>query len=384
MNSPHQKNGKYRWVARAVVKALVLFVALNLLFAVVFPVSALGRVTAYNHLFPGRLRLPYSDTPGTSYSLSPYNLDAMFAAHELSAGEKPDDEFRVLLLGDSSTWGFLLPAQQTLSAQLNSSGIETADGRQVRFYNLGYPVMSLTKDLLMLSHGMRYEPDLVVWLLTLESFPVDKQLFPPLLLNNPDAVRELASDYDLDLDIVGAEFEERSFWERSIIGARRELADWLRLQLYGVMWAATGIDQHIPEVFTPLMEDLPADDTFHNLTPPVLHMDDLAIDVLAAGIEMAGDVPVLIVNEPMFISQGENSDVRYNFYYPRWAYDGYRELIQAESDENGWHYIDLWDSVPADEFTNSAVHISPAGVGIFAGQLIDAIREHLADRAGGS
>ncbi len=55
----------------------------------------------------------------------------------------------------------------------------------MRAYNLGYPVMSLTKDLLILDYAQRYQPDLIIWAVTLESFPYDKQLFPPLLQNNP-------------------------------------------------------------------------------------------------------------------------------------------------------------------------------------------------------
>jgi hypothetical protein len=41
---------------------------------------------------------------------------------------------------------------------------------------------------------MRYQPDLIVWPITLESFPYDKQLFPPLLLNNPGPVKKLIND----------------------------------------------------------------------------------------------------------------------------------------------------------------------------------------------
>ena len=29
----------------------------------------------------------------------------------------------------------------------------------------------------------------------------------------------------------------------------------------------------------------------------------------------------------------------------------------------GWNYVDLWDEVPSDEFTDSAIHYSSAGVG---------------------
>ena len=45
-----------------------------------------------------------------------------------------------------------------------------------------------------------------------------------------------------------------TFWDRTLIGARRPLADLLRLQLYGVLWAATGIDQDIPAKLHPAAE----------------------------------------------------------------------------------------------------------------------------------
>ena len=126
-------------------KAILIFVALNLVFAIWFPLPALGRISAYNHIFPGRKRLPYSDNPQKAYNLSLYNLEAMFASHEIAAGDKPADEYRVILIGDSATWGFLLPSEHTVSAYLDGAGIKLPDGRHVRVYNLGYPVMSLTK-----------------------------------------------------------------------------------------------------------------------------------------------------------------------------------------------------------------------------------------------
>jgi hypothetical protein len=299
----------------------------------------------------------------------------MFASHELSAGPKPPGEYRVILIGDSSTWGFLLNVKDTLSGDINAADYRLPDGRQVRAYNLGYPVMSLTKDLLILSYARRYQPDLIVWPLTLESFPYDKQLFPPLLQQNPQAVAGLIRSNHLKLNPQDPQLAFPSFWQRSLIGQRRTLADLVRLQFYGVLWAATGIDQDIPETYKPRMEDLPADESFHNLKPPHLTAGDLAFDVLQAGIRAAGKTPVLLINEPMFISQGKNSDIRYNFYYPRWAYDDYRRLLQAQSQANGWRYRDLWDAVDPTEFTNSAVHLSPKGEARFAHLVGQAILE---------
>ena len=89
---------------------------------------------------------------------------------------------------------------------------------------------------------------------------------------------------------------------------------------------------------------------------------------------MAGRTPILLINEPMFISQGVNSDIRYNYYYPRWAYDDYRALLAGESLRQNWNYLDLWDAVPGSEFTNTAVHLSPAGSAMFAQHVLEAIR----------
>ncbi len=80
-------------------------------------------------------------------------------------------------------------------------------------------------------------------------------------------------------------------------------------------------------------------------------------------------VPMLIINEPTFISAGQNSDIRYNFFYPRWAYDDYRPLLAEFSQQNSVPYLDLWDLVPGSEFTNSAVHLTPLGSQMVADQI---------------
>jgi hypothetical protein len=358
-----------RFARNVILKAGALFIIANLLFSLFYPMPALGGVSIYNRLIPGRLRLPYSDNPSQAYSLSLFNLDAMFASHEISAGAKPAGEFRVILVGDSSTWGFLLPAQETLAAQLNAvaAANHASDqqarlaGKRLRFYNLGYPVMSLAKDLLILSYAQKFQPDLVVWLTTLESFPYDKQLFPPLLQNNPAPLARLIETYQLKLDPHDPSLVWPGFWRRTLLGARRPLADLLRLQLYGAMWAATGIDQYLPQSYSPPQKDLASDLSFHNLPPPHLTQSDLAFDVLAAGIHLVQPTPLLVINEPMFISQGQNSQIRYNFYYPRWAYDDFRQLLAEQCSLKGWNCRDLWDSIPAEQFTNSAVHLSSTG-----------------------
>ncbi len=357
-----------RFLLNVVVKALLLFALVDVLVAVVDPLPWLGRLSAYNVVLPGRLRLPYGDAPDLDYNLSLFQLDAMFASQQ-AARPKAADEYRVLLMGDSSVWGWLLPPGQTLAAQLDAAHYSTTSGKHVRFYNLGYPILSLTKDLLLLSMVQRYQPDLIVWPVTLESFPADKQLFPPLVQHNPERMRELIARYHLSLNPNDPTFVNPSFWDRTLIGRRRDVADLLRLQLYGVEWAATGIDQNVPATYTPLSVDLAADTSFHGLQPPHLAAGDLAFDVLEAGLAEAGPVPVLLVNEPIFVSGGQNSDIRYNFFYPRWAYDDYRQLLGDQARTSGWHYLDLWQAAGNDQFTDSPIHLTAAGNARLAAQL---------------
>ncbi len=364
-----------RFALRIVAKTLGLFVVLNVIFALTDPVPALGRLSLYNALWPGRARLPYGDDPSKAYNLSLFDLNAMFASHELAGAPKSDDEFRVLLIGDSATWGWLLRNEDTLAGLINAMQLETRDGRAVRAYNLGYPIMSLTKDLLVLSHAMQYQPDMVVWLITLESFPADRQLAHPIVQNNAEAVRALIADYQLRSDPDDPSLVTPSFLDRTIIGRRRALADWLRLQGYGALWGATRIDQHYPDHYEPAQRDLDADASFKGLQPPTLPVEALAFDVLDAGLRMAADasVAMLVVNEPILISQGRNSDVRYNFFYPRWAYDQYRALLREHLAQRRVSYLDAWDLVPQEEFTNSAVHLTPKGTRMLAAEIVAGI-----------
>jgi hypothetical protein len=349
-------------IARVFLKAAILFVLLNLVFAAARPLDALGRLSLYNLAFPGRARLPYGEVPADDLNLTLNNLPAMFAAHELSRPPAPD-EFRVLLIGDSGAWGWFLTPGETLAGQLNALDLRAADGRRVVVYNLGYPVMSLTKDLLLLDVALeRTEVDLILWPFTLQSFARTRQLEHPLLHENAGRVRDLIDRYDLTLDPADPRFVDRSFLQETIAGRRRDLADLLRLQSYGLAWAATGRDQAIPDEIPLRKTDLEVDESWLDVEDRrPLTADDLALGVLAAGIERAGNIPVVVINEPMYVSAGANSDVRYNSFYPRWAYDQYREMLAELAAAEGWMYLDLWDAIPPQEFTDTPVHLTPAG-----------------------
>jgi hypothetical protein len=361
-----------RFYRNVLLKALLLLVIFNLLLAFLPRISDKDQLSLYNNLVPGRQRFPFGEAPQQAYNFSLYDLDAMFSSHEVSALSGNKDELRVFLLGDSSVWGTLLQPEETLAGRLNAAEL-SCSGQLVHFYNLGYPTISLTKDLMVLERAMRYQPDQIIWLTTLEAFPIEKQLASPLAKNNPERILPLAEQYNLPLEVTAL---EEDLWSRTLWGQRRKLADWLRLQVYGVMWAATGIDQFYDD-YEPAAWDLEPDQNYYDFTPPNLGNEHLLWQSLPAALDLAGETPLWIINEPIMISTGENSDLRYNFFYPRWAYDQYRTELADRTQRLSIPYIDAWDWIDPREFTNSAIHLTPAGQKEFAERLWNQMQGNL-------
>jgi len=351
----------------ALLKATLLFVLFNFAFLFMNDIP-FGKLSLYNIIFPGRERFPFGETR-EAYNLSLFDLDAMFASHTLAGMEKTPDEYRVLLIGDSSVWGTLLAPEHTLAGHLNVSPI-TACGKQVRAYNLGYPTISLMKDLMILDQAKQYQPDMVIWLTTLEAFPKDKQFDSPIVANNSERIQQLITNYQLAMDPNDPALVNASQWDQTFLSRRRALADLLRLQIYGALWASTGIDQFYPEDYERAQIDLEPEPEFHGLASL---QEALAFDVLDAGMS-AAPVPTILINEPILISNGLNSDIRYNFFYPRWAYDEYRQLLSERAAARKWHYLDLWDLVPLQKFTNSAIHLTPEGEAMLSDEITKTIQ----------
>lgn len=359
------------FLLRVMFKAVLLFGLCNLIFALTYPLplDILGRISAYNVVSIGRDRLPHAPNPQTWYSVTMNNVTAMMASHGVS-NRKAEDEFRVFLLGDSATWGWLLENDETLAAALNALALQPDDQRIV-FYNLAYPEPSVTKDVLLLDSALHHQPDAIIWLLSPTSLLPSAQTGTPLLDSNTGRISELlGASSNISVEPI-------SFADRTIIGQREALANWTRLQTYSISWTATEIDQAIPDDFNRVSVDLDNDESWDVYAEPTtFSVDDLVFDILDFGIAHA-DVPVLLVNEPMFISDGANSDVRYNANYPIWAYDQYRVLFADVAAEMDWNYVDLWDALPPAEFTNTPLHYSPDGAQLLADLLADPLMNML-------
>lgn len=341
---------------RIVVKALCLFVMVNIVYALVDP--AVSEFSSYNTIFPKRVRLPFGDS-SDPYTVMIDNLDVMFASHIISTPKDPN-EYRVALLGDSSVWGENLTAQESLAEQWNKSAIQCGD-RTIKVYNLGYPHPSVIKDLIILDKAVEYDPDLMVWFITLNTL-IPRRLSPFLVANRERAL-DVLQTYDIPYRQEEALLEkEKSFYQQTLLGERSDLARWIRLQALGMIWAGTDADMGAPiDSTSTISPDVEDDRNYRGMQPRPNLEEVMSFSALEAGHKIARSIPILIVNEPMYIAKGDNMSVRYNDVYPRWAYDQYREAVATNAQTAGWNYLDLWDSIPPEFFPHSSLHLSAEG-----------------------
>jgi lysophospholipase L1-like esterase len=301
-----------------------------------------------------RQRFPISTVAPEDTSLDVGNLDVMFASHIVSEPKAPN-EYRVLVLGDSAVWGIGLTPEQTLPGQMDALGL-TCGNKNVGVYNLSFPRSSATKDLMILDKAMSYQPDEIVWLITWYTLMPKTRNDHPLIAQNPAKFYKLAHQFD---------FLPKNYQSPSLItqitNQDRTLFRILRYQLYSLVNIATGLDQ-IPGPPEELPSQLSSDVTFEGLKPPTLNIADVSLDQVKDFYEIAGNVPVVLVNQPMSVlTNVPNSNIRYNDYYPRWVYDQYRQYVHNAASQNHWDYLDLWNVFPPSYYTDTPLHLIPQG-----------------------
>jgi hypothetical protein len=126
-------------------------------------------------------------------------LDPLLEAHEIAQPKAPD-EYRVIFLGDSATFCLYCPSRESIPQAFTDLGA-TIDDKRVRAYNLAYPGSDWLKDILILKHALKYEPDAIVWLVTAKGSgdqPLPQEPEAHLVTRiNAAELPALARDYNL-------------------------------------------------------------------------------------------------------------------------------------------------------------------------------------------
>ena len=352
---------------RVVVKALLLFLLFDVLQAAVGLDRRLESLSIYRRLVPPLARLSaMRDYPaGVMWPLGP-----LLDAHRIGL-PKGTDEYRVAVLGDSGTFDPYHRSADAVPGQMSRLGVRVGERRLVA-YNLAYQKANAVAGLLILRHAVEKKADAAVWFVSLFDLGSDAPSrvwggeMHIIVRTNADELPDLVRRYGISTWETRRLVREEPLWKRSIIfrGARyRDDALLLARSVLDLTSAGDPTESVRPErpwvgsfplPAVPDLEQNGADD------PP---MPNGRWRTLVAGeaLARARGAVLLVVNDPIFVASGPNSDREYNSYYGKAIYDRYRRVLETFCRENAIPYLDLWNLVPPSEFADTPGHYTLAG-----------------------
>ncbi|MEP7289560.1 MAG: SGNH/GDSL hydrolase family protein [Chloroflexota bacterium] len=351
---------------RVFAKAIALLLALNLvcIAAQIDPIAALTRFNTWWIVGHGRARLVYP----SDFQNGQLPIESLMGAHTLAYTTKANDEFRVLVLGESGIAGWGLPDQDTFSAQLTARNLKV-HGKRLVAYNLAYPSPNVARDILILDAALSYQPDLIIWFITpaaLDNAPSSIGTNSVFFDLNRDRLQRLTTTYALQAWFA-ARMDSVPTWRSwTAIRGQDTLPVWLNTLLYPFIAPDLGqTNRHLNN------EPIPAKARYTSGQVGFDPMPNETWRFLDMGKSMAQQVnaQLLLVNEPMLIGSGSNSDVNYNLQYERAFYEAYRQNLTAYAAEKSISFVDLWNVIPAASFTDTPLHANAAGYAALVDQI---------------
>jgi hypothetical protein len=369
MNEPRRWNPftSPRQFGRVMLKAIVLLFICDALLTALRVPDAIDHWSIYRAFTPPANRLGLALQIGDP---AWWTLDPLLDAHEIARPKAPD-EYRVIFLGDSATFCLYCPARESIPQAFTNLGA-TIDGRRVRAYNLAYPGSDWLKDVLILKHALKYEPDAIVWLVTAKGSgdqPLPQEPEAHLITRiNAAELPGLAREYDLNTWETERYADADAWHQQSIWTHGGRLRDWLVLMARTVrnaliqpgqdltqdyLYAGPPVTSQPIRAIAEINSSLPGYGTFPNRQ----------WELLRASQQMAqeANVPLLIINEPMYVGSGEHSDVNYNSFYERNLYDRFRTALADFTQQHHLSYLDLWNLLPPENFSNTSLHYTAEG-----------------------
>lgn len=354
--------------ARIFTKAFIVVIILNFicLVAKFNPVDSITQLNLWGVVGNGRARLVYM----SDFNNGLLPLNSLLATHIIAHTPKKSNEYRVIIIGNSGPFGSGLDDNETLVAQLNGRKILVGDKLLVA-YNLGYPSATVITEAMTIDAVARYEPDFVFSFVTAYMFNNRQayldQIYPFMRSNRP-RLEALANRFRL------------AEWLSPRLSPRPILSNWIGIHDDGTLpvwfgslfypFVSPDLSRTSLRIANKPMPDKP--NNFQDVpgTYPILNDAWLFLNV-AQQISITAGARFLVVNQPTLVNDGPHSELSYSALYGRTFYDAYHKTIAAYTKENDIDYLDLWQIVPPEHYTDSELHMDADGWAIVADHLIN-------------
>jgi hypothetical protein len=329
---------------RVILKALILFVGFNLLLTL-FPNPS---YFVFRQLLPKLNKFPiyavYYDSQAKHGfgARNVFDLNVLFNTHLISYEKKPANQYRIILIGDSTV------RDGTLYPMVDQ---QECGGKPLHAYDLGYYGASATKDLMILQEAMKYSPDLIVWSVTSRTLSNEPKDFA---LANSDDLTELINAYGLSMPPNQSITGSRSFFSG---GDRIRLQTRLVLN-YAVLFPAIRSPQRIIQT---AINDIKANNAADQETLPA--SGAYLFSALTAASKITGGIPLLLINQP-----------RPSVVVTQTDYLQYRQELLSLGGKQHWIFLDLWNLVPDRDFIDK-IHRNADGEVLYNKAVLPSILE---------
>ena len=336
---------------RVMLKAVTLVITINFIcLATHFnPVAALTRVNLW-----GLVRHDRAYLVDVQNGLLP--IDSLLAAHMVAYSPKSNDEFRVLILGNSDPYDAGLNDDETLSARLNERNIRI-NGKRLFSYNLAFPAGGIVSSTLVLEAALIYQPDLVISFVTANMFNNRDGFWDQniaVFSVNRERLEQIASRYKMTDWFV----PRPPVFALLGIHDQGTLAGWFNSLFYPF------VQSEIPHPTWRIAQDpIPAEPSNFMDVPgtyPVLNPTWNFLDISQQMAESVGS-HLLIINQPTLVVDGPHSDVSYSRMYGRAFYDTYYATLKSYTLTHHLWYLDMWRTVAPEDYTDGELYIDPQG-----------------------
>jgi hypothetical protein len=316
-------------------------------------------------------------------------LELLLRQHELCwRSPATPDELRVALVGSSAVYGFPNPVEHTLGHWLNRHFADA--GIPARLYNVAFVNPSQVRDALIIHDVLPYQPDVIVYPMTLSEFQhVAPVLFPSVLSffrRNRPSVTSLFDEAPPGLEYPisrwqwWAEHRVQTPWAMDAV---REVGAFLHLAaVANAHWIVRQVHSDPPYVDPRKrvhVTDYKCEDVERNFEKNYHDWQDWNVLAYLQHLRETTGTEVLIVNWPV---PYEPVGDCYNARFSKAAFAEFVAWLGGETAARGLPYLDLHAFLPPDAFADS-IHLGADGHRRVAAEIaraLDPILSALAER----
>jgi hypothetical protein len=294
-------------------------------------------------------------------------LRLLLQQHEVCwRAPRQPNELRVFLYGDSAVFGHPLHSEDTVAYHLNEHFDRS--GIPAHIFNLGFAGAFQLKDALIMRASLAYQPDVIVYAVTLSEFDHFAPCWWPGIVALFDANRPLVLQFAAEHP---AGLQEPLEIYRSLLSApslEHSPAQQLRQLGAFVRTAAREEALRIRRYALPNLPDDPVETegrqnhydcakTKKMIEQHYSNWQTWNILAYLREIRDATGIPVLVVNWPV---ANEPVDDCYNVRYTNAALREYNQWLAEQVRASGFSYVDLYDFLSPEDFVDS-LHVTAAG-----------------------